>query len=187
MPRFPKQFLIAIAACALTSIPAFAAANLTQYPLRVHIFQRTEHNHYAYGNLQWVEGEGRANLFENSAPHAFDFAFRCGDRIMTSSGYETYPAKWKKQGQSLEVLYPVLGKPGAMHSCELKVDLKDFAYFRRNGNTYTEPIAAYKQWMDKHQYDPEHGQNEPVNTAPEPLPAAATPVPPPAAGDNPNP
>ena len=184
MPRFPKRFLITIAACALISIPAFAA-NLAQYPLRVHIFQRTEHNHYSYGTLQWVEGEGRANLFENSTPHAFDFAFHCGDRIMTSSGYETYPAKWKKQGQSLEVLYPVLGKPGAMHSCELKVDMKDFAYFRRNGNTYTEPVAAYKQWMDKHQYDPEHGQNEPVNPAsgpsePPPAEASPAPVPPPA-------
>jgi hypothetical protein len=177
MPRLSKLVFAVIAACAFVSLIAHAGTNLAQYPLRVHIFQHNEHNHYWAGSLQSVDGEGRANLFENGAPRAFDFSFRCADRIMTSSGFETYPAKWKKPGQSLEVLYPVMGKPGSMHSCEFKVDMKDFAYFRRNGNTFTEPIAAYRQWMDKHQYDPEHDKNEPINPAAEPLPAGAAPAP----------
>lgn len=76
-------------------------------------------------------------------------------------------ARWKKQGQKLEILLPRMGKPGTMDSCDLQVEMKDFAYYFRNGMIATEPIDAFKQWMQKHQYDPEHGKNQPVATAPE--------------------
>jgi hypothetical protein len=184
MPRSEFRTAIAVALFLLAASSLQAGTNLAQYPLRVHIFQRTEHTHYYGGVIDWAEGNGRANIFENGDPRGFDFAYRCGDRIMTSSGYETYPARWKKKDQSLEILYPIMGKLGAMRSCELKVDMKDFAYYRHEGNTYTEPPSAYKQWMEKHQYDPEHGKDQPVQPvqsgqpAPEPSPSAATPAPP---------
>ncbi len=180
MSRSAVRSLVAIALCILSSSALQAGTNLAQYPLRIHIFQRSEHSHYHGGVLDWTEGNGRANLFENSEPRGFDFDFNCGGRLMTSSGYETYPARWKKKDQTLEVLYPVMGKPGSMHSCELKVDMKDFAYYRHQGNTYTEPATTFKQWMEKHQYDPEHGKYQPIqleNSAPEPPPAGATPIP----------
>jgi hypothetical protein len=177
MLRSSVRCLLATAACLLTSsLPLTASSNLGQYPLRVHIFQRTEHSHYYLGALEWVEGDGRANLFENGDPRGFDFDFRCGDRLMTSSGFETYPARWKKKDQTLELLYPVMGKSNSMHSCELKVDMKDFAYYRHSGSTYTEPASAFKQWMQKHHYDPEHGKDQPVEVAPgETTPTAAVP------------
>lgn len=174
--------LIAIAISTLSASALYAGGNLAQYPLRVHIFQRSEHTHYYGGVLDWSEGNGRANLFENGDPRGFDFDFRCGDRLMTSSGYETYPARWKKKDQTLEILYPVMGKLNTMHSCELKVDMKNFAYYRHEGNTYTEPTAVFKAWMEKHQYDPEHGKDEPAQpsqsekSSPDP-PPGTTPVP----------
>ena len=84
---------------------------------------------------------------------------------MNSVGYETYFARWKKPGKSLEVLLPVMGKPGAAETCELKVEMKNVAYYRHNGAIEEEPEAAFKDWMDKHQYDPEKGFIEPVHTA----------------------
>jgi hypothetical protein len=186
MPRLHPIALAFVATCAVSSMPASAANNPEQFPLRVHIFQRSEHTHFHHGVLDYAEGVGRANLFENGEPQGFDFSFQCGDRVMTSAGYETYLAKWKKKGQSLEILLPVIDKPGATHGCEFKVDMKDFAYFRHAGSIYTEPSEAFKRWMEKHEYDPEHGKNEPVSSQPgEPAPEQAptdptqTPIPPP--------
>jgi hypothetical protein len=166
-----------LAACLLLSSTVLAGGHsAADFPLRVHIFQFNAHSHYAYRSLDTVDGEGRANLYENGEPRGFDFAYRCGDRLRGSAGYETYMARWKKPGRELEVLLPVFGKPGATESCDLKVDMKDSAYFRHNGLLGEEPAAVFKQWMDKHQYDPEHGKNEPVSTAPEPAaPPAAGP------------
>jgi hypothetical protein len=77
---------------------------------------------------------------------------------MNSIGYETYPARWKKPGKELQILLPADG--GA---CDLKVDVKpDVAYRRHNGSLIEEPAAKFKEWMVKHQYDPEHGMDLPV-------------------------
>ena len=37
-------------------------------------------------------------------------------------------------------------------------------------------IDVFKQWMAKHDYDPEHGKDTPTRTAPENTPAAANPA-----------
>ena len=165
LPRFFRAFFLAFfLAGALTSMPVMASNNPDQFPLRIHIFQRSEHTHFRHGVLDFAQGLGRANLYENGQPLGFDFSFECGERVMTSAGYETYLARWKKKGLSLEILVPVIGKPGATHGCELKVEMKDFAYFHHAGALYTEPPTAFRQWMEKHQYDPEHGKNEPVRS-----------------------
>lgn len=164
------------AACALLSTSAFAGGrSAADYPLRVHVFQHNSHSHYYHQLLDSVDGEGRANLFENGQPRGFDYSYRCGERIRNSPGYETYLARWKKQDQVIEILMPKLGKPGAMESCELRVEMKDFAYYRHDGNVDTEPQAAFKEWMEKYQYDPEHGKNEPIMAAPEPAGTTANP------------
>ena len=160
--------LIALAACLLLSTSAMAGTlNSADYPLRVHIFQHNGHSHYYHHteSLDEVDGEGRANLYENSLPHGFDFGYRCGERLMNSVGYETYFARWKKPGKTLEILLPVMGKPGAADACELKVEMKNIAYHRHDGAVEEEPEAAFKDWMDKHKYDPEKGLIEPVRTA----------------------
>jgi hypothetical protein len=144
--------------------------NPADYPLRVHIFQFNGYSHYyragggISSSLNDVDGEGRANLYENALPHGLDFSYSCSTRLMVSPGFETYMARWKKQGRVLEILMPVMGgKPGDMNSCELKVNVKDSVYVRHNGLLGEESAADFKSWMEKHQYDPEHGKNEPVN------------------------
>lgn len=157
---------IGLAGCLLVSVGAAAGSvNTTDYPLRVHLYQVSQHSHYVRGMLDFVDGEGRANLFENSEAHAFDYRFRCRERLMTSTGYETYLARWKKTGREIDLLLPVMGKPNAGGSCTLKVEMKNSAYVRHNGGLEEESVAAFKEWMEKHQYDPEHGRNEPVNQA----------------------
>jgi len=149
----------------LLSIPLWAGGrSLADYPLRVHVFQNSEHVHYVHTQIDVVSGEGRANLFENGEPRGFDDNFRCGDRMRTSPGFETYPARWKKKDRTLEVLLPQMGKPGAMESCELQVSMKENTYYRHSGALEEEPAAAFKERMEKHKYDPEHGKNEPVGT-----------------------
>jgi hypothetical protein len=131
------------------------------YPLRLHIFKLSSHVHRRHGLVWWVEGSGRANLFENSNPAGIDFAYRCADRFMDSSGYETYPAKWKRPGDSLVILTHRLGSD-ATEPCELKVDVKEFVYLGRNSEQTGSP-EVLKQWMIDHHYDPEHGLDQPVD------------------------
>jgi hypothetical protein len=170
MRRIVLPCLSGLAFCLLFSTAALAGGyKLADYPLRVHIYSHNSHSHYysPTRSLDVVDGEGRANLFENGAPLGFEFSYRCGERLRNSDGFETYMARWKKPGRTLEILLPVLGKPNAADSCELKVEMKDgIAYRRHNGQMIEEPAAEFKEWMEKHQYDPEHGKNVPVMAAP---------------------
>lgn len=182
MRRFLFCGIAGLALCALSANNSWASANLNDFPLRVHIVQNTNHAHYSYRMLDWVDGEGRAVLFENSQPRGFDYGFRCGDRVFPSPGWETYPARWKKADRALEILEPIMGKPGAWNVCELKVQMKDMVYIRRDGMIDEEPVEKFKQWMNRRQYDPEHGKNEPLPAPSAPSegsPAPATPAPPP--------
>jgi hypothetical protein len=162
----------ALVACLLFSTVALAGHNPVDYPLRVHIFMFSGYSHYyrtrSSSSLDAVDGEGRANLYQNGQPRGVDFAYHCGVRLRVSPGFETYMAKWKKQDRVLEILMPKLGgKPGDMDSCELNVTAKeDTVYIRQNGLMNETPAAKYKAWMDAHQYDPEHGKNNPVNPPP---------------------
>ena len=169
-----KVFLFA-GCLLLCSMDVAAKPNAADYPLRVHVFAFNGTAHYHGQSLDQVDGEGRANLYENSEPKGFDFNYSCGNRLRVSAGFETYPARWKKNGQTLEILLPEFGKPNALESCELKVIMKDQAYVRRNGLLSEEPVAVYKDWMLKHKYDPEHGLNEPVRLQHD-MPAAAQPA-----------
>ena len=148
--------------------------NPSDYPLRVHIFRRNETTFYHNRQEEEAKGEGRANLFEGGEPKGVDFRFECSDKLQTSSGYETFPARWKKPNQELVVLLPEFGKPGHYSTCNFKVEVKNFAYFSRNGNLSTEPSSDFKKWMVLHEYDPEHGKDTPTQT--QAGPAGAKPV-----------
>jgi hypothetical protein len=146
----------------------------TDFPLRVHIFIQDNHSLYYHEHLDRVDSEGRANLYENGWPRGFDFAYRCAVTLQDSMAYETYMARWKKQNQVLQVLLPEMGaKPGSMELCELRVTMKDGAYWWRNGALDEEPQPQLKDWMVKHQYDPERGLNQPVTAQPAPVKAPA--------------
>ena len=168
MRRVLLSGLTVFAFCALFSTAVLAGHNPADFPLRVHIFSFNSHSHYYYWTVNYVDGEGRANLYENGEPRGFDFSYRCGERLRASAGYETYLARWKKPGRTLEILQPQFGKPGAFDSCDLDVLMKDSAYIRHNGLLDEESADRYKKWMVRHQYDPEHGKDIPVAPAPEP-------------------
>ena len=154
--------VLSVVVLAIAGICSAQSNKLAEYPLRVHVFGRSQTTFYHMRVAEEAKGEGRANLFENGQPRGMDFEFNCADRLQTSSGFETFAAKWKKPNQELEVLLPEFGKPGKYKKCKFEVQLKDFAYVRRNGRVSTEPIDMYKQWMVKHDYDPEHGRNTPT-------------------------
>jgi hypothetical protein len=56
--------------------------------------------------------------------------------------------------------------------------MKELVYIRRNGQVEEEPAVKFKQWMDRRQYDPEHGKNEPLTGLPVPVeePPTSTPA-----------
>ena len=158
--------------------------NPADYPLRLHIFGRSQTTFYSHRSLDDAKGDGRANLFENGMPRGVDFSYECSDKLRSSIGYETYPARWKKQDRELTVLMPVFGKTDTYWTCNLKTGLKNSAYVMHNGSISEEPGADFKAWMIKHDYDPEHGKDNPVRTeaaagAAAPSPAVATPAAPP--------
>ena len=165
----------------LASIAWFAPAthaeshNPADYPLRIHIYRRDQTTFYHYHQTEDAKGEGRANLFEGGEPKGVDFQFECDTKLQTSSGYETFPAKWKKPGQELVILQQQFGKTN-YDTCRLKVLVKDFVYVSHSGSLTTEPIDVFKQWMAKHDYDPEHGKNTPIRTKPENTPEATNPA-----------
>jgi hypothetical protein len=133
------------------------------YPLRVRIYSKDAVSAYYYTTVQEQKGEGRANLFEGDDVHGVDFNYSCSEKLPASFGYETYPAKWKKQDKVLTVLLPVMGKANTFNTCDLNVALRDNVYKRNNGRMGEEPAAKYKLWMVKHEYDPVHGKNTPRN------------------------
>jgi len=151
-----------------------ASRNPADYPLRIHIFGHSQTTFYHARSVDESKGEGRANLFESGEARGVDFNYACSDKLKSSFGYETYPAKWKKPGRELIVLLPVFGKSNAYWTCNLETDVKGFAYYgARNGGMNSEPVESFKTWMVKHDYDPEHGKDVP--TKPEPSPAEAQP------------
>lgn len=140
-----KAFRVAIPAVVLIGylcIPLRLEAKreLADYPLRLRILgSNWNHNGYGYHAF------GRANLFDDhGTPRAVEFTYDCADHLMASSGTESYPAKWKKPGQTLEVIFGQIGdKPNSFHSCEFKVAEKNFVFFRHNGEVGTESVQDF--------------------------------------------
>ena len=178
-------FVVLLSSVAFSPRAHAESHNPSDYPLRLHIYRHNETTFYHNRQAEEAKGEGRANLFEGGDPKGVDFQFECDNKLQTSSGFETFPARWKKPGQELVILQPQFGKSG-YDTCRLKVMVKDFVYVSHNGALSSEPAPAFKQWMIKHDYDPEHGKNTPTQAAP----AAASPAPAPsnstpATGSNP--
>ena len=160
-----RRLLAVLAFASLAATAAAESHNPADYPLRIHVFRRSETTFYHNRQAEEAKGEGRANLFEGGEPKGIDFQFECATKLQTSSGFETFPAKWKKPGQELVILEPQFGK-SSYDTCHLKVMMKDFVYVTRSGNLTTEPAAIYKQWMTKHDYNPEQGKNTPTQITP---------------------
>lgn len=139
--------------------------NVADYPLRLHIFGRNQTTFYHARAEDEAKGDGRADLYENGEAHGVDFSYDCDYKVRTSFGYETYPARWKKPGKELVVLLPVFGKSGQFFTCHFNTDMKDFAYAATKNGLRSEPVAQFKAWMQRTDYDPEHGKDVPVKGA----------------------
>ncbi|MGB7266014.1 MAG: hypothetical protein WBC92_10915 [Terracidiphilus sp.] len=172
--------LSVFAVCLLVALPVMAEKSKpSDFPLRVNIVARNGIRHYhgfggGISSLEEVDGLGQANLFQNGEPLGFDFNYQCSQPIVPTPGFETFMARWKKPGRVIQIVMPVMGgKPGDMNSCDLNVSMKqDIVYVRHNGSIGEEPVAEFKDWMVRHQYDPEHGKDLPVNLKAEQPPAA---------------
>ena len=136
--------------------------NIADYKLRIHIFNRNETTFYHHRMEEEAKGEGRGNLFENGEARGVDFNFECDQKLKSSFGYETYPARWKKPGRELTVLLPVFGKSNTYFTCTLNTDVKTYAYARAQGKLISESPEKYKAWMVRHEYEPEQGKDTPI-------------------------
>ena len=123
--------------------------NLADYPLRLHIFGRSQTSFYysRARSLDETQGDGRANLYENGEARGLDFNYQCSYKVRASFGYETYPARWKKPGKTLVVLMPIFGQSGKFYTCDFNADMKDFAYAEGKNGLRSEPVAQFKLWM----------------------------------------
>ena len=156
-----RTLFVAAMLSLLMPVVASAAHNPEDFPLRVHIFQHAGVVHYwrhgGIHSMDGTDGQGRANLYENGQPRGFDFEYTCSERVMNSPGFETLPARWKKPNREIEILLPI-----SRHTCNLHVAMKDGLVYSQHNGAFGEVTAAqFKQWMDRAQYDPEHGRNVP--------------------------
>jgi hypothetical protein len=90
--------------------------------------------------------------------------------LRTSGGYATFPARWKKREKTLEVLLPEAGKPWNNVTCDLHAEMRPgLVFFLRNDLLAEESAAVLKDWMAKHQYDPEKGKEDPQSAQDGPM------------------
>ncbi len=142
-----SKFAVPLGAIALLlclPVSLLAKKLISDYPMRIHIYEtHWEHNRWGFHAF------GRANLFdEKGVPHGVEFTYDCGDHLMASSGNEAYPAMWKKQAQSVDVVFGEIGaNPNSFHDCEFKIAEKQFVYFHGQGNLGTE---SAQEFMSRH-------------------------------------
>jgi len=176
-----NAWLVALGVCGSCLLPAFQAfaKDADDFPLRVVIFRNTEHGRRqreaknSSEMHEYLDGIGQADLFENSTPVGFEFSYNCMPGMRPSGGYEAFPARWKKPGKTLEILVPEPGKPWNNESCLLRTTIEPgIAFFwGEDDDVMQETAAKFKDWMVKHQFDPENGKDMPI----EPVPAVAPP------------
>jgi hypothetical protein len=103
------------------------------FPVHVQILSN-KWGHNRYG----THGYGRGNVLDTDVK-GFDYTYDCGDPFLTTKGEEFYGARWKKQDEKLEIIEERIGSGGKTEKCELKVDMKTFAYKRQNGEVVAKP------------------------------------------------
>jgi hypothetical protein len=157
---------------ALSPVALASVTNPDNYPLRVHILKYTSQSDRSRGGKDptgmpdFVNGQGVADLFENGEPRGLEFTFSCTDPPKASSGYGSFPARWKRKEKTLEILLPQAGKPWNWVSCDLRTEMTaGLVFCWKNGTLAVEAAKVLKNWMVEHQYNPEEGKDEPVLAA----------------------
>ena len=167
--------LCGLLACLSLSTAASASGpNPDDYPLRVHILKnvarRDATKAYAAKNPEnmadYIDGQGAADLFENGEPRGFLFTYSCIQPLKASGGYATYPAKWKKKEKVLEILIPQAGKPWITEACDLQPSMRPglaYLWNDQDDAVVEKSSAVVKDWMVKHNYDPEKDMDLPTD------------------------
>jgi hypothetical protein len=122
--------LLALSFCAQTVSGEAAQRDPDKFPLRVHVFDRRVHHNKHFGSYS---GTGHANLIEENQIIGVEFSYDCLYKFLDSDADEYYPARWKHEGLSLDILMGVFGSDTKTHTCELKIATKDFVFRRVNG------------------------------------------------------
>jgi len=159
--------------CVLSAMQAFAK-DADDFPLRVVIFRNAEHGRHTReaksfnDTPDYLDGMGQADLFENSMPQAFEYTYSCMPGVRPSGGYEAFPARWKKRDKTLEILVPEPGKPWNNVSCVLHATIQPgiALFWSNDDDVMQEPTTKFKEWMVKHQFDPENGKVMPIEAEP---------------------
>jgi hypothetical protein len=144
IPSMKRHTLVAsLAAIALIlCVPSLVEGKrlLSDYTLRLHIYgSNWMHNSMGY------HGFGRANLFdEQGVPHGVEFTYDCDDHLMGSSGNEAYPARWKKPGREVEVIFGEIGaKSDQFQACDFKIALKTYVFYSHAHDITTETAQDF--------------------------------------------
>jgi len=176
LPHMRSVFFFALSVFAgclgISSAARASGPDPADYPLRVHIMKfisqprdRRESKGLS-GVEDYVSGRGVADLFENGEPQGFQFSFSCMGGMKASSGYGSFPARWKKRDKTLEILLPETGKPWNMVSCQLQAEMRPgLVFYWKDGAMAEESAQVLKAWMAKHKYDPEKDDAEPAMAA----------------------
>ena len=106
-----KSRVVVVLILLILTVPGIAdSKDPADYPLRIHIFNLNQTTFFRNRAVDEARGEGRANLFENGEARGIDFSYDCLEKIHPSFGFETYPAKWKKQGKNYSFFSLCLGR-----------------------------------------------------------------------------
>jgi hypothetical protein len=168
-----RTFLVGLVAVvgsvALSTAVLAGGPDPADYQLRVHVLKNTSQPRNARASKSlsdapdYVDGRGVADLFENGEPRGFEFGYSCIGGLKASGGYGTYPARWKKRDKVVEILVPQAGKPWNLDSCGLRTEMRSgLVFYFNNGQVAEEAAKLLKEWMIKHQYDPEKDLSDPV-------------------------
>ena len=179
-----RAFFVALGLLGFCLLPATHtfAKDADDFPLRVVIFRNTEHGRHTREaksfneTPDYLDGMGQADLFENGLAVAFEYSYSCMPGMRPSGGYETFPARWKKRDKTLEILVPEPGKPWNNVSCVLRATMQPgiALFWSGDDDVMQEPATKFKEWMVKHQFDPENGKDMPIEQDPAAVPASTT-------------
>ncbi len=138
--RTPWCLFLLVVIAATTTPVAAKPRDLTEYTLRVHIFQ----SQWSPQGTFYGQGSGIANLYDGPNVRGITFSYECPIQYQQSVGNEAYRARWKKAEKTIELVGTKVGSPDKSDTCEFKITLHDFVYDVQNGTIATFTPEQYK-------------------------------------------
>jgi len=127
-----RRLALALTLPIIFPLVLLAGKNPADYPLQIQIIE----SHWnrpintverRYGT---IDGWGRGNIKDGDSIRAFDFTYSSAEPFHRTIGDARYLAKWKKEGQRLELLVGEIGAPDKFHSYDVKTSVREDVYVR---------------------------------------------------------